>query len=387
MSTSSFCISQRQKERQGLNKLLATGFVGSLLVHSGLALALTNIKPKPLKEAEKPIELIMVEAPKPKPKPPTKIEPPKPKPEPPQQVKKVEPPKPIPTPPKPAPAPPPPQATAPSKSPTPDKAAAPPTPLTSVSGDPNLYSTVQDTAGGSSELRAGFATGSSLPESDRGIEGGVPGGTGTAVAANNVAPSLPQAATGGIECLENCEPEYPDALEGAEGDAGIRIVIDKEGNVSNASIDRANSNSQINEEALAAAQVMKFAPPDGDRSVYVVVKVNFTVAGSDFDRQARERQEQISQEKKQQEEARQQQEQERQATQARLEKERQERARLEQLEQERQADLERQQQRQSESLPKPKPIPATSPQEQREEEILQEFRQRMDNYQEQEQEK
>jgi periplasmic protein TonB len=394
MSTSSFCISQRQKERQGLKKLLATGFVGSLLVHTGIAFALASIESKPLKETEKPIELIMVEAPKPKPKPQPKpqpkIEPPKP--EPPQQVKKIEPPQPVPTPPKPTPAPPPPQATAPSKSPTPDKPAAPPTPLTSVTGDPNLYSTVKDTAGGSSELRAGFATGSSLPESDRGIEGGIEGGTGNAVAANNVAPSLPQAATGGIECVENCEPEYPDALEGAEGDAGIRVTIDGEGTVTAASIDRPNANNQINREALAAAQVMRFSPPDGNKSVYAVIKVNFTVAGSDFDRQARERQEQASEAKEQQEAAKQQQEQERQARQARLEKERQERARLEQLERERQAELERQPQSQPippEVSPQPEPTPSTSEstpestleQKQREAEILQQFRQRMDNYQ------
>jgi periplasmic protein TonB len=390
MSTSSFCISQRHKERQGLKKLLATGFVGSLLVHSGIALALANIKSKPLKETEKPIELIMVEAPKPKtqPKPQPKIEPPKP--EPPRQVKKIEPPKPVPTPPQPAPAPAPPQATAPSKSPTPDKPAAPPTPLTSVTGDPNLYSTVQDTTGGSSELRAGFATGNSLPDSDRGVEDGISGGTGNAVAANNVAPSLPQAATRGIECVENCEPEYPDALEGAEGDAGIRVTIDGEGTVTSASIDRPNSNNQINREALAAAQVMKFSPPDGDRSVYAVIKVNFTVAGSDFDRQARERQEQTSKAKEQQEAARQQQEQERQARQARLEKERQERARLEQLEQERKAELERQPQSQPtqpEITPQAEPTPSTSEstQEQREAEMLQQFRQRMENYQQQEQ--
>jgi periplasmic protein TonB len=388
MSTSSFCISQRQKERQGLKKLLATGFVGSLLIHSGIAFALAQIESKPLKETEKPIELIMVEAPKPKPKPQPKIEPPKP--EPPQQVKKIEPPKPVPTPPKPTPAPPTPQATAPSKSPTPNKPAAPPTPLTSVTGDPNLYSTVRDTAGGSSELRAGFATGSSLPESDRGIEDGISGGTGNAVAANNVAPSLPQAATGGIECVENCEPEYPDALEGAEGDAGIRVTIDGEGTVTAASIDRPNSNNQINREALAAAQVMKFSPPDGNKSVYAVIKVNFTVAGSDFDRQARERQEQASKDKEQQEAARQQQEQERQARQARLEEERQERARLEQLERERQAELERQPQSQptQPEIPlQPEPTTPSTPentQEQREAEILQQFRQRMENYQQQE---
>lgn len=70
---------------------------------------------------------------------------------------------------------------------------------------------------------------------------------------------------------------------------------------------------------------MKFSSPSGGNSASVQVKINFTVAGSEYNRIAREQQrerERAEKERQEQEAARQQQlEQERQARQEQLERE------------------------------------------------------------------
>nr|MDJ0536395.1 TonB family protein [Xenococcaceae cyanobacterium MO_207.B15] len=121
-----------------------------------------------------------------------------------------------------------------------------------------------------------------------------------------------------ISCKKNCRPKYPSGLGGAEGRAGIQLTIDANGNVINAAIAESNGNPKLDREALKAARRMKFSSINRDRAT-VRINISFTVAGSDFERQARREQK---------------------------ERERQEQERIEQLEQEKQAELERERQRQ-----------------------------------------
>jgi TonB family protein len=354
MSTSNFCFQKRQQEQQQLRKLLTVGFASSVLFHGLLALAFPRWSVEPPKAQEKPIDLIIVEKPKPKP-PATKIVPkPIPKPEPVKTVTPPEPIKPQPTPPKPA-----------TK-----RVLTSPTPAPS---QPVISGAISDTPS-NLPLNSNFTAGNSTVSgsSEQGSNMGVPG----AVAANSGAPPRPKpSAEEGIICVSNCEPEYPSVLAGAEGSAGIQLMVDAEGNVTSANITRANSNSELNRQALLAARQMKFSSPSGGSSASVQVTVNFTVAGSDFDRQAREEElerQRLAKERQEQEEARQQQlEQERQARQQQLEQERQTRARQQKLEQ----------QRQEQSLPTtPKPQPTYSQTEQ-EDQMLRKFRERIEQHQ------
>ena len=120
-----------------------------------------------------------------------------------------------------------------------------------------------------------------------------------------------------ISCKKNCQPKYPSALNGAEGSAGVQLTINADGLVINAGIASSNGNPKLDREALKAARRMEFSSIDRDRAT-VRINISFTVAGSDFERQARR-------EKK--------------------ERARKEKERLEQLEQARQAELERERQR------------------------------------------
>ena len=66
MTNSQFCIQQRQREQQRLKKLLVAGFVGSATLHGILAYALPKWSFNSPKQAEEPMELILVDKPKPK---------------------------------------------------------------------------------------------------------------------------------------------------------------------------------------------------------------------------------------------------------------------------------------------------------------------------------
>ncbi|AFZ36562.1 outer membrane transport energization protein TonB [Stanieria cyanosphaera PCC 7437] len=369
MSTSNFCFQKRQQEQRQLKKLLTVGFAGSVLFHGLLALTLPNWSVEPPKAKEKPVDLIVVEKPKPKPpetkiepKPIPKPEPVKPQPTPPPAVKQPEPVKPQPTPPKPQPA---------TK-----RVLTSPTPAPS---QPVISGAIEDTSSTSSLSRnfiAGNSTNSGSSDSGSGI--GIPG----AVAANSSAPPRPEPSTDEkITCVSNCEPEYPSALNGIEGSAGIKLNIDAEGNVTSAVIDTANSNSELNRQALLAARQMKFSSPSNGSNASVKVNINFTVAGSDFDRQARQQElerERLAEERREQEEARQQQlEQERQARQEQLEQERQSRMRQQQLEQQQQTEIEKPPQVQQQQQQ-----PTTSETE-REDEMLRKFRDRIERHQQQ----
>ena len=182
--------------------------------------------------------------------------------------------------------------------------------------------------------------------------------------ATNSVPPRPKASSEpaeGISCIDRCEPEYPSALNGVEGSAGVKLTIDRNGNVIGAELVTADRNSQVNRQALLAARQMQFSSP-GDSVASVRVKIDFTVEGSEYDRARREEQERLEQAKKEQQ---------------------QEAARQEQLERERQARQQQQQQQQQESTPPPipeaKPLPNLSPEE-LDEEKLRKFKERMENY-------
>ena len=388
MTNSQFCIQQRQREQQRLNKLLVAGFVGSAALHGILAYALPKWSFNSPK-AEEPMELILVDKPKPKPEPKIKSEPvvePKPKPvKPPEPVKAETPPPPVKppepvaaqtVPPKPAPKPEP----TPKPQPVPKKVLTNPTPAPS---QPIVSVPVENTEQ-SSSLSSSFTSPSNSPATSNSANSastiGKPGAMGSVVATGS-APPRPEVNDGGeegISCLSNCEPEYPASLEGVEGSAGIKLTIDSGGSVIGAELVEPHSDSGINRQALLAARQMQFSSP-GNSSAAVRVNIDFTVEGSEYDRAAREEQEQKEQaarEREEQEAARQQQ----------LEAERQ--AQQEQLERERQARQEQLQQQQEPAPPpaqtevaEPKPLPALSPEE-LDEERLRKFRERMENYRE-----
>ena len=384
MSSSQFCIQQRQKEQQQLRKLLIFGFAGSAVLHGILAYALPRWSYEPTKAAEKPIELILVDKPKPKPKPKVEskpIEQPEPKPLPKPEPVQAKTPPPPPKPPEPVQAqiPPPKPKPAPEPvvkpTPAPKKVLATPTPAPS---QPIVSAPVENTVQPSS-LSSNFTAPSSSSVTSTETSSDSPGAPSSAVATNS-APPRPESnsePSEGISCVSNCEPEYPATLEGVEGSAGVKLTIDPDGNVVGAELASADRNSQVNRQALLAARQMQFSSP-GDSAASVQVKIDFTVEGSEYDRLAREeqeRKEQARQEREEQEAARQQQ----------LEAERQ--ARQEQLEQERQARQEQLQQQQESTAPPapqaepaPKPLPALSSEE-LDEERLRKFKERIENYQ------
>lgn len=139
--------------------------------------------------------------------------------------------------------------------------------------------------------------------------------TVTAQVPTDSAPTRPQNSpnsrpTAGLRCISGCNPRYPAELAGEEGRVRVRLVIDRNGNVVEAqvvggsaftefSVD-ANGNvapkdgettiySQLAEAALAATKQMKFAPLESGDRIQAIVQIHFTRAGSNFDRQVRER--------------------------------------------------------------------------------------------------
>lgn len=97
----------------------------------------------------------------------------------------------------------------------------------------------------------------------------------------------------GVVCISGCRPEYPSVLNGEEGRAVVRVVLDSNGNVVDWEIAESGGSSQLNQEALEAARKMKFRVPGGASRFAVQLPINFTIRGSDFARQARERQAQL----------------------------------------------------------------------------------------------
>jgi TonB family protein len=116
--------------------------------------------------------------------------------------------------------------------------------------------------------------------------------------------------TVGLSCVSGCSPKYPAVLAGEEGSARVRLIVDRNGNVVDAQVlggtaviefgvepngnvvpkaEETSIYSKLAEAALAAARQMKFTPPESGNRVAVIVNINFTIAGSEFGRQVRER--------------------------------------------------------------------------------------------------
>ena len=386
MSNSQFCIQQRQQEQQKTKRLLLLGLTGSTLLHGILVWAIPKWSLEP-PQAAKPIELIIIEKPKPQPQPKVESKPivepepkPAPKPEPAKSQRllrrkttepaltvgqtpppPVQPPEPVKTP------------TA-SPKPLPKKVLTTPTPAPS---QPTVSAPIENTSKApvlSDSVSAPTNTVGSAETNSN-----TPSVPDSAVVTKNAPPPRPESISSqGISCISNCEPEYPATLAGAEGSAGVKLTINSNGNVIGAELTTANSNSQLNREALLAARQMQFSSP-GDSHASVQVKIEFTVAGSEYDRAAREaqaRREQAEKERQEREAARQQQlEQERQARQEQLERERQ--VRQEQLQQ---PATTQPQPQILDTQPAAKPLPAPAENE-ADDQMLREFRERIEQYQ------
>jgi periplasmic protein TonB len=369
MLTSNFCLQKRQQEQEKLKKLLTVGFVSSVVLHGILAFTLPAYRFLEPDKAEKPVEVIIVEKPKPKPKPKPVVKSlPVPK------VQEVKP-----------------QFTPPPPIPKPAPALQKPKLLTANTSTPSKPFTVSSApVPASSDNLSQFSNllGNSSPVADdsNGTSAlGSPGG----VATNSSAPPRPAPEKlEGISCVSNCEPEYPTSLEGVEGDAGIELVLDGDGNVLNASVAKPHSNSELNRQALLAARQMKFSQPPSDSGGKVEVRISFTVAGSDYDRAARQQQEEreeVAKERQEAEKARLEQiELQRQARQQQLERERQERLRIQEQKPVTQERVVPQQPTkpaspppQAPNLDRTQPVPANS----LDDEQLRKFRERIEQHQ------
>jgi periplasmic protein TonB len=361
MSTSQFCIQQRQQEQQRVRKLLWLGLASSIVLHGILAVALPHQLATKPPQVKKPMELILVDKPKPKPK--LKETPIVPKPKPPQQKAPES---------KPEPKPEPPQQKAPEPKPEPPK---PPEPKPEVSQPKEPTPRKILTSNLPPISKAPVA-----PQPQQAIAPApVKNSPATKESTSNVATNSPPPTTesesagdeSGIACVSNCEPEYPDALEGAEGSAGVKLTIDPQGNVIGAELASADNNSQVNRQALLAARQMEFSSPPGGNAGSVQVKIDFTVEGSEYDRLAREereKQEQAQKERQEKETA------EKQAQQERLNREREAKALQEQQPQPQQPSI-------LNTPTKSKPLPAPLETEVNDEQ-LREFRERMEKYRE-----
>ncbi len=358
MSNSQFCIQQRQQEQQKIKRLLVLGFTSSALLHGILAWAIPRWSVESPTVSE-PMELIIVDQPKPEPKIESKpIVEPEPKPLPKPEPVKAQTPPPAVKPPEPV------KAQAAPPKPVPQKVVTTPTPAPS---QPIVSAPIEDSTP-TPALSNSFTTSNSSTAVESDNIGSNPGVPGRVTASNSAPPRPESSGSEGISCISNCEPEYPAALAGTEGNAGVQLTIDADGNVIGAELTTANSNSQINRQALLAAREMQFSSPAGGNNASVQVKIEFTVAGSEYDRAAREAQEGQEQDQKE-----------------RLE---QEAARQEQLERERQV---RQQQLKQPAKTQPQPMPnsQTAPkplptpiENEVDDQMLRKFRQRIEQHQE-----
>ncbi|WP_155897960.1 TonB family protein [Allocoleopsis franciscana] len=156
--------------------------------------------------------------------------------------------------------------------------------------------------------------------------------TVTAQVPTDSAPTRPQNSpnsnpTAGLRCISGCAPQYPAALAGEEGSARVRVVVDRNGNVVEAQVlggsavteflVAPNGNvvpkdgettiySKLAEAALASAKQMKFTPLANKEQAAVIVNIKYTIAGTDFDRQFRQRQERERQQQQERERQKQQ---------------------------------------------------------------------------------
>jgi hypothetical protein len=127
----------------------------------------------------------------------------------------------------------------------------------------------------------------------------------------------------GLQCISGCSPKYPPELIGNEGRVRVRFVVDRNGNVVDAQVvgrttvseflSAQNSNlvpqaedtsidSQFAQAALVAVRQMKFVPPTSGERMTAVITINFTMQGSQFERQTRDRLQQQERERQEQRE-------------------------------------------------------------------------------------
>lgn len=158
-------------------------------------------------------------------------------------------------------------------------------------------------------------------------------GSGVSSIPNSIAATSQSIPPESIKCIINYDPIYPSELQGAEGKATVKVNLDGNGNVLGVSVINPHSNGEVNRQALLAARQMRFSSPSVNNAS-IQVSINFTVAGSKFDRLARQKKEE------QERQARLAQDKERQARQSQLEKERlQRQQKLEKERQEREQQL------------------------------------------------
>ncbi|MEO1341282.1 MAG: hypothetical protein AAFV28_09105, partial [Cyanobacteria bacterium J06635_13] len=137
---------------------------------------------------------------------------------------------------------------------------------------------------------------------------------------------------------------------------------------SGAELTNPHSNSMLNRQALLAARQMQFSEIDNEAGALVVVRINFTVEGSEFDDVARERQEKLEEERK-----------------AKLEEERQQKLEAQKQEQERrrsQLEQQRREEIQQQEAESPSATDSTDnlTEEELEAERIRKFRERLENY-------
>lgn len=281
MSNSNFCLEQRLRQQSQRQKILLFALISSALVHG--VLAAIQLKPYPPSEVstqeEIPIEVVIIEEPEPEPKPESEPEPiktevipatiePEPQPVPqintptPQVEPKIEP------------------EVTPIK-PEPQTVLTSPSPSESVVEQTNTPSAVTENSTNQEPLQT------------------------TSLAPQTAETPPPQPRKQSISCLSECNPEYPFALDGAEGSASVQLVIGPNGQVISVTLIRGHQNNEINRQALLAARKMQFTPTGN--TVEVQVTLNFTVAGSQFDRVAKQRQQQQEQQHQAQQQLEQQQ--------------------------------------------------------------------------------
>lgn len=182
--------------------------------------------------------------------------------------------------------------------------------IVSSSGNPLLARLIARSA-----APKAIASDSSIPSTDFwATVAQVPGGS---------APNRPQISPSskplrGLQCISGCYPKYPPELVGKEGRVLLKLVVDRNGNVIDAQVVKGttvsklvsdqNSNlvpqvqqtsidSQIAQAALIAARQMKFSPPTSGECITVRIAINFSLQGTEFDRQTRERQTQNERER------------------------------------------------------------------------------------------
>jgi len=244
-------------------------------------------------------------------------------------------------------------------------------------------------ASGSEQLRESLGGGSSAERasSSEGDSMANPSSPG-AVATNPSAPrrpagnseSLPVSSSAG--CVATSKPEFPSSLANQDIEARpvVELIVDGSGKVIESKLVEPSPYPAINQAALETVTSVS-CPAQGNRR-RVRMGISFAQQGTDFEREARqraeqlererlererqaqleqERQEQLEQERREQErqeqleQERREQERQEQLEQERREQERQEQLEQERLEQERQEQLERERQEQVEEVAPPEP--------------------------------